>query len=551
MGKFALSTSVFFGKDPHLMKLFSLFLLFPLSLAYAKDKPSGDDRPNGDRPSGDRPGIVIILVDDMGFSDLGCYGGEIPTPHIDSLAENGLRFSQFYNTGRCCPTRASLLTGLYSHQAGVGHMTQDKRSPGYRGRLNDHCVTIGRVASSAGYLTAVSGKWHVGHDKKEWWPVSRGFDRFFGVPEGGGFYHRPKPGRSIVLNEEILYQHDSDLPDDWYCTDAFTENGLRFVDDAIAAEKPFLLYLTHIAPHFPLQADEEDIAKYRGKFRAGWDRLSKARHERQLELGFIDPAWKKMPRPKEVPIWDTLSEKQQDRLDHLFATYAATMDRLDRSVGNLISGLKQRNQFENTLILFLSDNGASAEGGTLGRTDGDPTEADSNWWAGKAWAWHSNTPFRRYKKANEEGGIATPLIAHWPEKISNRGGWCDTPAHVIDLLPTLLELTGADYPERHDGNEILPYEGESLVPLLTGAGEIERGAPLFWEHEGNAAVRVDDWKLVRVGGKGKWELYDLAKDRTEQNNLADSHPEKVTELSDLWKAWAARCHVAPQGNPRK
>lgn len=502
-------------------------------------------------PRGGRPNIIIILVDDMGFSDIGSYGSEIPTPHLDALAENGLRFSQFYNTGRCCPTRASLLTGLYSHQAGVGHMTNARSARGYIGRLNNECVTIANIASEAGYHTAASGKWHLGSSKKEWWPLGRGFDRFYGSPEGGGFYHRPKHGRTIVLNEDLVLDHQSQIPANWYCTDAFTEHGLRFIDEAIEKEKPFLLYLAHIAPHFPLQADKADIEKYRGTFTKGWDQLSQERYERQLELGFIDPDWEKMPRPKEVPAWDSLSEKQRDRLDHLFATYAATIDRLDRSIGVLVSGLKERDQLDNTLILFLSDNGASAEGGTLGRTDGNPTEANSNWWAGKAWAWHSNTPFRRYKKASEEGGIATPLIAHWPDGIKEAGKWRNDPCHVIDILPTVLELTEGSYPEKKGEKEILPFEGRSFASLLTGSSKEPREAPLFWEHEGNAAVREGKWKLLRVGGKGKWELYDLEQDRTEQTNLAGTHPELATELAEKWEQWARRCHVAPRGNPRK
>jgi len=541
------------AEDQAFMKPFPLLLVLKfafLCLGYSEERPNGD-RPNDDRPDGDRPSIIIILVDDMGFSDLGCYGGEIPTPHIDSLAENGLRFSQFYNTGRCCPTRASLLTGLYSHRAGVGHMTNARKARGYIGRLNEECTTIGQLASDAGYLSAVSGKWHVGSAKRAWWPLARGFDRFYGCPEGGGFYHRPKDGRTIVLNEDVILDHKSEIPDDWYCTDSFTENGLRFVDEAIEKDQPFFLYLAHIAPHFPLQADEADIAKYRGKFLAGWDKLSQERHQRQIELGFIDPAWEKMPRPKEVPAWDSLNKKQQDRLDHLFATYAATMDRLDRSIGNLIDGLKERDQFDNTLILFLSDNGASAEGGTLGRTDGDPTEANSNWWAGKAWAWHSNTPFRRYKKANEEGGIATPLIAHWPAGISDPGTWREDPFHVIDILPTILDLTEASYPEEVQGNQIAPFQGQSFAFALKGITSKPRKVNYFWEHEGNAAVRDGDWKLVRVGGKGKWELYDLKADRTEQNNLASTHADQVTEMTSQWEEWAKHNFVAPRGNTGK
>ncbi|RME22698.1 MAG: arylsulfatase, partial [Candidatus Zixiibacteriota bacterium] len=238
-----------------------------------------------------RPNIVVILVDDMGFSDIGCYGSEIPTPNIDQLAANGLKFTQFYNTGRCCPTRATVLTGLYAHQAGVGHMTGDYGVPGYRGFLNEHCVTLGDVASSAGYLTAVAGKWHVGHRDRSMWPLGRGFDRFYGVPEGGGFYFQVKAGRRVVLNDQVVADVDHPLPDGWYSTDAWTDAGLQFIDEALAAKKPFLLYLAHNAPHFPLQATAEDIARFRGKYRRGWDELSEERYRRQVKLGLIDPNW--------------------------------------------------------------------------------------------------------------------------------------------------------------------------------------------------------------------------------------------------------------------
>lgn len=499
-------------------------------------------------PSAERPNIVVILVDDMGFSDIGCYGSEIPTPNLDALAAGGLRFTQFYNTGRCCPTRASLLTGLYSHQAGVGHMTSDYGVTGYQGRLNDRCVTIGNIASSAGYLSVLSGKWHVGHQHKSNWPVARGFDRFYGIPEGGGFYFQLKKGRSIVLNEDVIHTIDKPLPDGWYSTDAFVEHGLNFVDEAKAANKPFLWYLAHNAPHFPLQASAEDIAKFRGKYIAGWDHLSEARYKRQIEMGLIDSNWMQAKRAKKIKAWDTLTDERKDELDHLMASYAACVYAMDRSIGAMVKGLKSRGEFDNTLILFMSDNGGCAEGGIQGKMIGDPTKPKSNWMCGESWAWLQDTPFRKYKHYNHEGGIATPLIAHWPNGISDQGAWRTQPAHVIDIMATIKDLTAADYPAQHQGQAIHPLEGVSLRPAFNNQ-PLQREA-LYWEHEGNAAIRVGNWKLVRQGAKSSWELYNLKTDRTEQNNLAGQHRDRTIDMKQQWLKWAARCNVSPNGIPK-
>ncbi len=496
-----------------------------------------------------RPNIVVILVDDMGFSDIGCYGGEIPTPHIDRLAAGGLRFTQFYNTGRCCPTRATLLTGLYSHQAGVGHMTGDYGIPSYQGYLTDDCVTIGDVARSAGYLSTMTGKWHVGGNETRMWPHARGFDRFYGCPQGGGYMMQVRKGRSIVLNDDVVASMENPLPDGWYATDAWTDYGIKFIDEAIEMDKPFLLYLAHNAPHFPLQATAEDIAMFRGKYLDGWDVLSQRRHERQLAMGLIDPDWKKADRPEKVAAWDSLTDEQRDRFDHMMAAYAACVYLMDQSVGRLVAALEERQQLDNTLILFMSDNGGCAESGPEGRTDGDPTQADSDWYCGMSWAWMQDTPFRKFKHYNHEGGIGTPLIAHWPNGISARGEYRRQPAHLIDIMATIVDLTGADYPRTHNGHTIQPMEGTSLSPIFADKS-VNRG-PLFWEHEGNAAVRQGDWKLVRLGGKGAWELYNLPQDRTEQNDLAATRPQKAAELSALWMEWAQRCGVSPNGLPKK
>ena len=503
----------------------------------------------GETAHAEHPNIVVILVDDMGFSDISCYGSEIPTPHLDALAAGGLQFTQFYNTGRCCPTRAALLTGLYSHQAGMGHMTSDYGVPGYRGFLNEHCMTLADIARCEGYFTAVTGKWHVGHEQRSMWPLARGFDRFYGVPEGAGFYFQVKRGRTVVLNDEVVASVGKPLPAGWHSTDAWTEYGLKFIDEALAADKPFFLYLAHNAPHFPLQASAEDIALFRGQYRQGWDKLSEQRHTRQIKRGLIDPNWKKTPRPDDVAAWDSLSAVEQDRFDHIMATYAACVYAMDRSVGTLVEGLKQRDQFNNTLILFMSDNGGSHESGPQGKSQGDPTTARSSWFCGKSWAWMQDTPFRKFKIYNHEGGIATPLIAHWPNGISARGGLRRQPAHVIDIMATLVDVTGAEYPERHKEVDILSMEGQSLLPAFDDR-PIERDA-LYWEHKGNAAVRCGDWKLVRLGGQGNWELYNLKTDRTEQHDLAAQQPQRVAKLTKMWLTWAKRCHVAINSQPQK
>ncbi len=487
-----------------------------------------------------RPNIIVILVDDMGFSDIGCYGSEIPTPNLDALAANGLRFTQFYNTARCCPTRASLLTGLYPHQTGVGHMIDDQGLPGYRGRLNRQCVTLAEVLRPAGYFTAMTGKWHVGQEHGVT-PWRRGFERSLNAA-AGGFYYPDSPRTDLFFNGQHVGRNDDPLPKHWYSTDLWTGFGLKFIDEAAQANQPFFLYLAHNAPHFPLQAPDEAIAKFRGRYKAGWDQLGEQRHAMQLEMGIVDKAWPKAPRPESVAEWNTLGDEEQDRFDHIMAIYAACVSRMDQSVGTLVAGLKQRGQLDNTLILFLSDNGGNAESGPAGLLVGNhPGDAQSNVFCGESWAWLQNTPLRRYKHFNHEGGIATPLIAHWPAGIAAKGELRHQPGHVIDLMATCVDVSGAKYPAEFSGQTILPMEGRSLVAAFSNR-PIERDA-LYWEHEGNAAVRADDWKLVRLGQRGTWELYDLAADRTEQHDLAASRPDKVKELSAKWTTWAQRCHV--------
>lgn len=501
-----------------------------------------------------KPNIVVILVDDMGFSDLGCYGSEIPTPNLDALAASGLRFTQFYNTGRCCPSRAALLTGLYSHQAGVGHMVEDKGAPGYVGHLNESCVTIAEALKPAGYFTAFSGKWHVGQQAGVT-PSSRGFDRSLNAP-AGGFYDAKSPRAELFLDGAKIQNDDPRLPANWYTTDLWTTFGLKFIDEALAEKKPFYLHLCYNAPHFPLQAPAAEIAEFRGKYMAGWSAIGQARYEREKQLGLIGEVAEKAPLPQKVKDWNQLGSDEKDRFDHIMAVYAAVLHHMDKAVGELVAGLKQRGALDNTLILFMSDNGGCAESGPDGRNQGDPTQGGSDWFCGESWAWLQNTPFRLYKHYNHEGGIATPLIAHWPQGIhvdqdgsglfsrkAPGGPLCHQPAHLIDIMPTCVDVAGASYPKEFGGHAILPMEGASLKNLFLG-GTIERG-PLFWEHEGNAAVRVGDDKLVRYGRDGAWELYDMHADRSELHNLEDQQPDKAKALAAKWEAWAERAHVKP------
>jgi arylsulfatase len=489
-----------------------------------------------------KPNIVVILVDDMGFSDIGCYGSEIPTPNLDKLAAGGLRFTQFYNTGRCCPTRASVLTGLYSHQTGVGHMVEDGGAPGYRGRLNDRCVTLGEVLGGAGYFTAMSGKWHVGQEHGVV-PWERGFQRSLNSPKGGFYYPEGKEKR-LFLNGKALADDAPELPKNWYTTDLYTDFGIRFIDEALAAKQPFLLYLAYNAPHFPLQAPTDEIAKFRGRYKIGWDKLRERRHLCQESLGVVDKSWPLSPRPSEVGAWDSLSDADKDRFDHIMAIYAACVAHMDTAVGRLVAALKERQVLDNTLILFMSDNGGNAESGPRGRLEGDsPGAAYSAVFCGQSWATLENTPFRRYKHFNHEGGIATPLIAHWPAGIAGRGELREQPGHLVDIMTTCVELAGANYPAEFHGQAILPMEGRSLVPAFANQ-PIQRDA-LYWEHEGNAAVRVGDWKLVRLGRNGPWELYNLKADRTELHDLAASEPARAADLAAKWDAWASRVNVKP------
>jgi arylsulfatase len=514
-------------------------------------------------PAAGKPNVLLILADDMGFSDLGCYGGEIRTPNLDALAAGGLRFRQFYNCTRCCPTRASLLTGLYPHQAGVGDMTGDDGRPGYRGFPQPNTVTIAEVMRSAGYHTSMVGKWHLGGPKRPM-PTDRGFDEFYGMIGGYNscfqedpFYTRLPAGRT-----KRPYPNDG-----FYSTDVFGDYSLDFLALARREKKPFFQYLAFNAPHFPLHAKPEDVAKYADTYAVGWDKLREARYARQIELGLFPKGTPLSPRSPfatrrdfyrtgDNPAWDTLPADRRDDLARRMAVYAAMVDCLDRNVGRVVADLKAHGELENTFVLFLSDNGACAEWDPFGfdgnsgpknvlhtgpalAAMGGPATYHSY---GSGWANSGNTPFRLYKHDCYEGGVRTPLIAHWPAGFAAKGEFRDRVGHVIDVMATCVEVGGAKYPAERAGVAVTPMEGASLVPAF--GGKITERDFLAWEHEGNRAARSSNWKIVAAAGK-PWELYDLASDPVELTDLAARHPEKVTDLATRWDAWAKQCNVEP------
>lgn len=526
-----------------------------------------------------RPNIVLILADDLGYSDLGCYGGEIPTPHLDKLAAGGTRLTQMYTTARCSPSRASLLTGLHPHQTGIGVLTGDDSPVGYPGNLNRNCATLAEILSEAGYTTGMVGKWHLAADTgtpNDAWPTRRGFDYFYGSLTGCGSYYSPG---TLVRGEQNV-ESEADDPD-YYYTEAITREAVGFIGRALSGPDPFLLYVAYTAPHWPLHAPQDAIDRNRGRFDAGWDRLREERFARQQQLGIIQPGAVLSPRDPEESAWEDTPDKdwQLRRME----TYAAQVEIMDQGVGQLIAALEQHGQLENTIVVFLSDNGASPEElphmdreRFVSRTDifrdrtrsGDPVRLgnepailpgpeDSYASYGRPWANLSNTPYRYYKKWTHEGGIAAPFIVHWPAGEVRRGTILRKPLQLVHVLPTLLEAAGAAYPGTLAGRPIPPLEGTSFLPLIQD-GQISgpSGEPLsdppghtenlYWEHCGNAAIRCGDWKLVREYPK-RWELYDLAADPTELHDLADQHRERAERMLAEWATWADRVGVLPFG----
>jgi len=512
-------------------------------------------RVEGEPVQDNRPNIVLIMADDMGFSDIGCYGSEIHTPNLDKLAGNGLRFTQFYNTARCCPTRASLLTGLYPHQSSMGWMTVvDLGHKGYHGEINRRCVTIAEVLKSAGYGTYMAGKWHLTRDKhwnkpKDSWPCQRGFDRFFGTIAGSGSYFDPV---TLTRNNVRI----SAPKKSFYYTDAISDNATEFITDHLSSNPgvPFFLYVAYTAPHWPLHAKPEDIAKYKGTYMQGWDVLREQRHKRMIDMGIVDETWSLTPRDSDVQPWDKLDDVEKEEMDMRMAVYAAQIDCMDQGIGRIVATLDDAGQLDNTLIMFLSDNGACAEMLQFPDDEGRglPMErskfvqaigSDETFASyGIAWANVGNTPFRLYKHWVHEGGISTPLIVHWPARVYAKGELRHQPAHLIDIMPTCVHVSGAEYPEQYRDTDILPMEGRNLLPVFDDRQLVQR--TLFWEHESNCAVRDGKWKLVSKY-PGKWELYNMNRDRTETNNLANKFPYQVEKMVEMWKEYAARTYVYP------
>jgi len=530
---------------------------FGLTSSNCADIPHGSAKKTAKRPN-----IVLILADDLGYSDIGCFGGEIATPNLDSMAKEGIRFTQFYNCARCCPSRASLLTGLYPHQTGLGFMAGvefehgmtgegfEHGTPGYLGYLNRNCVTLAEALKPVGYHTLMVGKWHVGA-REGMLPVDRGFDEYYGILQGASNYFRVDELAMLRRNRETVESKG----EKYYTTDAFTDYAVKFIDEyAHKDDNPYFLYAAYTAPHWPLHAFPEDIVEYKGKYMVGWDEVRRRRFDRQKELGLITPDAVLTQRDLGVEPWDSITAKEE--WDLRMAVYAAMVDRMDQNIGRILDAIKRSREEENTIVMFLSDNGACPE--PVERTPGispGPAESFSGYLL--PWANASNTPFRKYKHWVHEGGIATPFIVKWPAVIRNTGAITSQVGHVIDVMATYLNVAGADYPKTYNGNDIFPLEGKSLLPIFEGKTRAGHGA-LFWEHEGNRAVRQGRWKLVsKYSDMGihfgndvtrypnDWELYDMEADRLEMNNLAAKYPRRVQAMGEMYDRWAKRCFVEP------
>ena len=491
-----------------------------------------------------RPNIVLIMADDMGWSDAGCYGGEIQTPNIDRLAQEGLRFTQFYNCARCVPTRASLIYGVYPQQA------------------KEPCISLAEALKTTGYRTLMTGKWH-GSDN----PVARGFDSYYGLLSGACNYFnpgKPRPGepkpahklpddyRPWGIDGKVIQTFTPEDPD-FFTTDAFTDEALGYLGEYGKEDRPFFLYLAYTAPHFPIQAHPKDIAQYRGKYTVGWDTIRRHRYELQKKMGLIDNKWPLSPRDAgerspstDLPPYKTAGcipweeVKNKDEWDLKMAVYAAMIERMDRNIGRILNKLRELGKEENTLVLFLSDNGACAEAWHA-TPDVPPGPIDSYRTVDLPWANASNTPFRKFKRFTYEGGISTPLIARWPGRIKS-GTITHQVGHVMDIMPTFCELAGIEYPKEYKGRKVLPMEGKSLVPVFQG-NRRDGHEWLFWEHEGHKAARNGRWKIVGHSDPrklGNWELYDLEADRTELKDLSKEHTKRLRQMVQAWRGWAKR-----------
>lgn len=481
-----------------------------------------------DAPS--KPNIILIMVDDMGWSDIGCYGGEVHTPNLDRLARQGMRFTQFYNNAKCTTTRASLVTGLYP-----------RRDQSDEELLRTNMITFGELLKSGGYQTSLSGKWHLGRDSTKH-PFYRGFDRYFGLLDGACNFFDPSTQDPPYKGSRIRYfgqddQQITEFPEDFYTTDAFTDHAISSMEEFAQTDDPFFLHITYNAPHYPLHAWPEDIEKYVGKYTMGWEELRKQRYQRQIEMGLIEEG--RFPlsgTDSQAYDWESSDQEFEDLR---MAVYAAMIDRVDQNIGRLMAKLEELGEADNTLLMFLSDNGGCAEEpGGRNPEERTPGPKDDYVAVGPAWGWAQNAPFRRYKVWMHEGGITTPFIAWWPgvipaDTITREVG------HIIDILPTFAAISGTGYPATYNGNEILPVEGKNLLPVLAGKTR-EGHNELYWEYTGNRAMRKGDMKLVWDKLVKEWELYDLSTDRTETRNLAEKEPEKVGEMVAAWNAWAQR-----------
>jgi len=504
------------------------------------------------KPSAKKPNIIIILADDMGYSDINCFGSDIATPNLNAMAGSGLVMTQFYNASRCCPSRASLLTGIYQHQAGVGDMVNTRPQPAYQGYLNTNCVTIAEALKPGGYNTYMAGKWHVG-TAPEHWPVKRGFDHYFGLIDGASSYFQPthpyRPNQKLTI---ALDDKPYEPGPNWYSTDAYADYAVKYIKENKATGKPFFLYMAFTSPHWPLQALPEDIKRYKGHYvDKGWDKMREERLARMKQLGIVTPETKLSPRDPHVPEWSSLTPAQKLDWDDKMAVYAAMVDRMDQNIGRIRAALKETGEDQNTLIMFLSDNGASSEYTTgKGFTNeinaanlkpaSDPTSFTSyGFWGANV----SNTPMRLFKHWEYEGGTATPFIAYWPNTIKQHDQ-VSKPAHLVDLMATCLDVAGVNYPKTYNGHDILPTEGISLLPLMQRKPWKGHDA-LFFEHEGNRAVRQGDWKLVSEYPENKWHLYNIKDDRNELNDLAAKYPDRVKAMDERYNAWAAHAGALP------
>ena len=519
----------------------------------------------GDIRAPSKPNIVLILADDLGYSDIGCYGSEIRTPNLDRLAQQGMRFSSMYNAARCCPTRASLLTGCYPHRAGIGHMIGDLGIPSYRGRLLDENITLSESLKGLGYSTFLSGKWHVGGDydsrladqwtpgdNKHPTPLQRGFDRFYGLLDGASSFFNPH----YLMEDDKRVFPDCD---DYYATDAFTRKAIGMIRDHQTEDNPFFLYLSYTAPHWPLHAPEDAIAKYEGQYRKGWDYHRGARFEELKTAGILKDGWNISPRDPKVEAWDHVTDKGWE--DRRMAVYAAQVELMDAGIGAVLDELDRLGIADDTVVMFLSDNGGCAEylaedgwarfyagtsldgrGVRLGnRKDLVPGDATTFMSYEAGWSNLSNAPFRLHKRYVHEGGISTPFIVRWPSQIEGNT-LAHRECHVMDVMPTCLDLIGARRSAERKGFDAAPeMDGESFLACLNGR-DTPRETPILWEHQGNAAIRDREWKLVKTYGGG-WELYNMDDDRTELNDLAEGNVAIVNRLQHEYNALAELCDV--------